>query len=225
MEDNRQKALERRNQRRQMNTATTGTSTRTGPQPREHVLSNPAGRETTISGAGPHSVANSSTYKCCTTTNYSNVAKTSDQSQSRTHMISTISKSKTNSGCQNYLGQVHVPDRENCKGANDSKMPSSKHWTNSSSSSGNFSHSQPGFHGGHRKEVSKEQKPSAPFNCPSEKAIKGMCVLLSRKRFSVNVGYHAQLIGIFKTIPSRSYGKLLQRPCTYHCFAQGGRQG
>ena len=41
-----------------------------------------------------------------------------------------------------------------------------------------------------------------------EKAVKGNCVLISRERFTVLVPYQAQLIGIFKTIPSRSYGKL-----------------
>lgn len=42
----------------------------------------------------------------------------------------------------------------------------------------------------------------------SGKTVKGNCVLISRQRFTVVVPYQAQLIGIFKTIPSRSYGKL-----------------
>ena len=42
----------------------------------------------------------------------------------------------------------------------------------------------------------------------SEKTVKGNCVLISRQRFTVVVPYQAQLIGIFKTIPSKSYGKL-----------------
>ena len=42
----------------------------------------------------------------------------------------------------------------------------------------------------------------------SEKEVKGNCVLISRQRFTVVVPYQAQLIGIFKTIPSRSYGKI-----------------
>lgn len=41
----------------------------------------------------------------------------------------------------------------------------------------------------------------------SEKPVKGNCVLISRQRFTVVVPYQGQLIGIFKTIPSRSYGK------------------
>ena len=41
----------------------------------------------------------------------------------------------------------------------------------------------------------------------SEKPVKGNCVLISRQRFTVVVPYQAQLIGIFKTIPSKSYGK------------------
>jgi len=39
----------------------------------------------------------------------------------------------------------------------------------------------------------------------SEKPVKGNCVLISRQRFTVVVPYQGQLIGIFKTIPSRSY--------------------
>ena len=54
-------------------------------------------------------------------------------------------------------------------------------------------------------------KSSAAFNSnirgKSEKPVKGNCVLISRQRFTVVVPYQAQLIGIFKTIPSRSYGK------------------
>ena len=41
-----------------------------------------------------------------------------------------------------------------------------------------------------------------------QKTVKGNCVLISRQRFTVVVPYQAQLIGIFKTIPSRSYGEL-----------------
>ena len=42
----------------------------------------------------------------------------------------------------------------------------------------------------------------------SEKEVKGNCVLISRERFTVVVPYQAQLIGIFKTMPSRKYGKI-----------------
>ena len=35
----------------------------------------------------------------------------------------------------------------------------------------------------------------------------GVCVLISRERFVVNVGYHAKLIEVFKELPSKSYGK------------------
>lgn len=42
----------------------------------------------------------------------------------------------------------------------------------------------------------------------SEKEVKGNCVLISRDRFTVVVPYQAQLIGIFKTIPSKRYGKI-----------------
>lgn len=39
----------------------------------------------------------------------------------------------------------------------------------------------------------------------SEKEVKGNCVLISRERFTVVAPYQAQLIGIFKTMPSRKY--------------------
>ena len=42
----------------------------------------------------------------------------------------------------------------------------------------------------------------------SEKQVKGNCTLISRHRFTVVVPYQAQLIGIFKTLPSRNYGML-----------------
>lgn len=38
------------------------------------------------------------------------------------------------------------------------------------------------------------------------KVVKGTCVLLNQTRFAVKVKFHGPLIGIFKTIPSRSYG-------------------
>ena len=42
----------------------------------------------------------------------------------------------------------------------------------------------------------------------TEKEVKGNCVLMSRERFTVVVPYQPQVIGILKTIPSRSYGKI-----------------
>lgn len=39
------------------------------------------------------------------------------------------------------------------------------------------------------------------------KVVKATCVLLSRNRFAVKAQFHGPLIGMFKTIPSRSYGK------------------
>ncbi len=38
--------------------------------------------------------------------------------------------------------------------------------------------------------------------------IVGLCTLISRERFVVNVGYHAKLIEVFKELPSKSYGKI-----------------
>lgn len=37
--------------------------------------------------------------------------------------------------------------------------------------------------------------------------IQGTCELISNNRFTVNVGYHQQLIDTFKTIASKSYGR------------------
>lgn len=39
----------------------------------------------------------------------------------------------------------------------------------------------------------------------SEKQVKGNCTLISRHRFTIVVPYQAQLIGIFKALPSRNY--------------------
>lgn len=55
----------------------------------------------------------------------------------------------------------------------------------------------------------------------SEKPVKGNCVLISRQRFTVVVPYQGQLIGIFKTIPSRSYGKsypIVRMQMNFYCF-------
>lgn len=43
------------------------------------------------------------------------------------------------------------------------------------------------------------QKPGA--------TIKGKCVLVSRSRLEVDIGYQADVIGIFKQMPSRCYGE------------------
>ena len=45
----------------------------------------------------------------------------------------------------------------------------------------------------------------------AEKPVRGSCVLINRKRFTVDVPYQVQLIGIFKTMPSRIYGKSAER--------------
>ncbi|XP_022246250.1 SWI/SNF-related matrix-associated actin-dependent regulator of chromatin subfamily A-like protein 1 isoform X2 [Limulus polyphemus] len=39
----------------------------------------------------------------------------------------------------------------------------------------------------------------------SKPAIQGVCVLINRKRFQVEVGFHQQIIEVFKTIPSKVY--------------------
>ena len=55
----------------------------------------------------------------------------------------------------------------------------------------------------------KKDQNTLSVSCLSEKRVKGFCVLISRDRFCVNVGYHAQLIGVFKRITSRSYGEFV----------------
>ena len=38
------------------------------------------------------------------------------------------------------------------------------------------------------------------------RVVSGTCVLISRTRFKVVIGFHAKLIGVLKSIPSKSYG-------------------
>lgn len=39
--------------------------------------------------------------------------------------------------------------------------------------------------------------------------VKGKCVLISRLRFEVDIGYAAEVIGVFKQMDSRNYGESL----------------
>ena len=39
------------------------------------------------------------------------------------------------------------------------------------------------------------------------RVVSGTCVLISRTRFKVVIGFHAKLIGVLKSIPSKGYGK------------------
>ncbi len=39
------------------------------------------------------------------------------------------------------------------------------------------------------------------------RVVNGTCVLMSKTRFKVVVGFHAKLIGVLKSIPSKCYGK------------------
>lgn len=57
------------------------------------------------------------------------------------------------------------------------------------------------------KEPSKIGGTSSLDSRKAAKEVKGYCVLISRDRFAVVVPYEPQLIGIFKTMPSRKYGK------------------
>lgn len=40
-------------------------------------------------------------------------------------------------------------------------------------------------------------------------SVRGKCVAHTEGRFRVEVGYHAELIAVFKSIPSKNYGKCL----------------
>lgn len=61
------------------------------------------------------------------------------------------------------------------------------------------------------------------FKENSEKPVKGNCALISRQRFTVVVPYQAQLIGIFKTLPSRNYGMLTFTVSFLNCNQQTER--
>ena len=61
------------------------------------------------------------------------------------------------------------------------------------------------------------------FKENSEKPVKGNCALISRQRFTVVVPYQAQLIGIFKTLPSRNYGMLTFTVSFLYCYLQTER--
>lgn len=39
--------------------------------------------------------------------------------------------------------------------------------------------------------------------------VKGKCVLISRSRFEVDIGYSAEVVGVFKQMNSRNYGESL----------------
>lgn len=62
------------------------------------------------------------------------------------------------------------------------------------------------------KTVSKVQTPANTFRTKNindvlgkKSVIHGTCVLIDRTRFKVVVGFHSELIGVFKTLPSRCY--------------------
>lgn len=46
------------------------------------------------------------------------------------------------------------------------------------------------------------QKPGA--------TLQGQCILVSRTRFEVDVGYHVNVIGAFKQMPTKNYGNWQQ---------------
>lgn len=55
---------------------------------------------------------------------------------------------------------------------------------------------------------SSSDLPTVPVKKPAI-SVRGKCLPHTDARFRVEVGYHAQLIAVFKTIPSKNYGKCL----------------
>lgn len=43
------------------------------------------------------------------------------------------------------------------------------------------------------------------------RVVNGTCVLISKSRFKVVVGFHAKLIGVLKSLPSKCYGKKISQ--------------
>lgn len=76
--------------------------------------------------------------------------------------------------------------------------------------------SSSGVVGSFYKQVSRSNQTASSSACsagppprPRPVLVGGRCVSHSRDRFRVEVGYHAELIAVFKTIPSKNYGKCL----------------
>lgn len=232
IEENRRKALERRNQRRQINVA--GSRPVTGIQSRTNCAENGAVKRfssteqnaplfqdrTTKERDNTNSIISKLANTRLPTQIQSedkNSEKTADNNCQNTganncstykfylSAKSKVTTSTTDShhprACTSIASttdSIYQMKRKN----HDNSLVNSKH--SSSIQFQNFSHNQECG-----REYGREQKQLSSMTCPSEKAIKGYCVLISRKRFSVNVGYHPQLIGVFKTIKSRSYGEFL----------------
>uniref|UniRef100_A0A8B9GBL6 SWI/SNF-related matrix-associated actin-dependent regulator of chromatin subfamily A-like protein 1 n=1 Tax=Amazona collaria TaxID=241587 RepID=A0A8B9GBL6_9PSIT len=62
---------------------------------------------------------------------------------------------------------------------------------------------------GNRTDVKSLLKMCKNWKKPSA-CVKGKCVLISRLRFEVDIGYSAEVIGVFKQMGSRNYVKVLQ---------------
>lgn len=61
---------------------------------------------------------------------------------------------------------------------------------------------------GNRIDVKSLLKMCKNWKKPSA-CVKGKCVLISRLRFEVDIGYSAEAIGVFKQMGSRNYGESL----------------
>ncbi|XP_067126580.1 LOW QUALITY PROTEIN: SWI/SNF-related matrix-associated actin-dependent regulator of chromatin subfamily A-like protein 1 [Centruroides vittatus] len=82
--------------------------------------------------------------------------------------------------------------------SDDSRLPSKKIFSNKTYSN-NKNVSTSNWNRNNNKLYKKANFPT------SDKQITGTCVLVSRSRFMVEIGYHSKLIEVFRTIPSKLY--------------------
>lgn len=82
------------------------------------------------------------------------------------------------------------------------------------------------FYGQAGKPTTGEKRPSTlpetGGNIPAKKpavSIKGRCVSHTENRFRVEVGYNADLITVFKSIPSKNYGEYRRRVCCHYLWS------
>lgn len=222
--ENRRKALEKRaallTQRQQLTSSATSRQSATGkfinlsPQNKHELLPSNA-RNTSMSQTRPslHSIG-------CNVTSRSDVgqhqAKSSasiftevdvqanssridsgtkflGSSGTGTSTNKTLSDSSSIKSFQSSLSKFHRPQNNPSTSTKNSKI------SEAVSNTANIASK--------RKEPSRIGGTSNLDGRKAAKEVKGSCVLISRDRFAVVVPYQPQLIGIFKTMPSRKYGK------------------
>ena len=179
IEENRRKALEKRAAARLQNQQ--GDSSKNIPAPQKQMRSFPH-------KAAPQTISPECAKPCQTSSNQENGPNDRNMKEflskfSRPGSSRNTYKNKELSSSDEILSSTNYKNQQN--------NPLKNHLCDSSSSS------DPPAYGGYKSELSK----GGPT-----KSVKGTCVLLSQTRFAVKVKFHGPLIGIFKTIPSRSYG-------------------